>query len=152
MPKDTVLGLSIGTQLMGLVLARGKLLEDWRMKNFEGTWSKVKLKFIVQFIERYMKRYGVTVLILKIPEPCRSSPAVEALTEALIRMCEREHIPVKTCTIADLKVFFQVQNKTELIQVARHHYSELSYLDSKKNDVQKIYYARIFEAALATML
>jgi hypothetical protein len=152
MRKETVLGLSVGTQLMGLSLVRNDTLVDWQVKNFEGKWTKIKLKIILLSIERYIKQNAVTVVKLKVPESCRSSPAVKQLTYELVRLCERENVPVGTCTIADLKLFYDVRNKRELMQTAVMQYPELTYMLTKANEVKRIYYAKMFEAVLATLL
>lgn len=152
MQKDTVLGLSVGTKLMGLAYVRNGILEDWQVKTFDGKWNRNKQKAIVRVVDRHIERYGIKKVILKVPGSCRSSPAVHALTQALICLCERKSIPVSTCTINRLKDMCEVNNKTELMQATLVHFPELTYLLAKTRETQKIYYVKIFEAVLATLL
>lgn len=152
MQKNNILGLSVGTQLMGLARINKRSLEDWQVKNFEGNWSKMKLKIILLFVERYIQEHGVTSVVLKIPEPCNSSSAIEMLTNSLIWLCESKNIRVHTCTIVDLKQLCGATNKSELIQYVIALYPELSHVFAKSQKVKKVYYARIFEAVLATLL
>lgn len=146
------LGLSVGTQLTGLALMKDRSLELWRVKNFESSWSKGKLQYIVQTIERYLEDYSVTSVMLKVPEPCRSSPALGMLTEAIIRLCERKGALVDTCTSADLKKYCGARNRKEMMHWVVLKYPELTHVFGKAKRVKKVYYVRIFEAVLATML
>ena len=150
--KDNILGLSVGTQLMGLALMRGRSLEDWQVKNFEGKWSNMKLRIIVQTVGRYIQDHAVNFVALKVPEECRSSPSIEMLTDALIRLCESKNIPLYTFTITDLKTYCRAGNKKELIQYVLAIYPELSCVSAKSQKIKKVYYVKIFEAVLASML
>ncbi|MDP1725542.1 MAG: hypothetical protein Q8M15_02070 [Bacteroidota bacterium] len=150
--KNNILGLSVGTQLMGMALVKGSFLEDWQVKNFEGSWTNMKLRIIIQTIERYIKDHSVSFVALKVPELSRSSPAIEKLTDALLSLCEKINIQVNTYTIADLKNFCDVKNKEELMQYVLALYPELSKVFAKTQKVKKVYYVKIFEAVLATMV
>lgn len=150
--KDNILGLSVGTQLMGMALMKGRSLEDWQVKNFEGKWSNMKLRIIVQTVDRYIQDHSVRLVALKVPEECRSSSALEMLTDALIRLCESKNIPLNTFTITDLKMYCGAINKKELVQYILAIYPELSSVSAKSQKVKKVYYVKIFEAVLASML
>lgn len=152
MLKGTVLGLSVGTQLMGLAMVQKGSLEDWQVKTFSGKWDWIKLKAISLNIERYINRHGIASVILKVPEPCRSSPAIEQLTKSLVRVCEQKSVQVRLCTINDLKDICEANNKTELMKATLVHYPELTYLLDRAKKDKKIYYVKIFEAVLATLL
>lgn len=152
MPEETVLALSVGTQFMGLALVCGHSLDDWKVKNFEGAWSKLKLKGIVNFVERYLKAHSIDRMVLKVPEPCRSSPAVESLTEALRWLCQEETIPVKTCTISDLKTAYNVKNKAELMSLVIAEFPELSYMQRRAQGNTRVYHDKMFEAVLSTRI
>ena len=150
--KNNILGISVGTQLMGLALKKDQSLEDWQVKNFEGVWSKTKLKIILQTVERYILDHSVKGAAMKVPENCRSSPAIEMLVKELICLCDRLNITVSIYTINDLKMFCGASNKSELMQFVLARHPELSHVFAKTQKVKKVYYVKIFEAVLSTML
>lgn len=150
MPKDIILGLSVGTQLMGLARLNGNALEDWQVKNFEGNWSKIKLKIILQTIERYMEEHRVTAVALKVPEACRSSNAVEEVTNGILWLCERKSVPVATYTINELKSLCNASNKAELMEYILNLYPELTHVFKQTQKVKRVYYVKIFEAVAST--
>lgn len=152
MQKDRNLGLSVGTQLMGLARLNGRNLEDWQVKNFEGKWSKIKLKIILQAIERYMVEFSVTHVYLKVPEACRSSVAIEELTKGIMRLCEDKRVPVTTYTIVELKRFCNAGNKAELMDYVLSLYPELTHVFKQSRKVKRVYYVKIFEAVASTQV
>lgn len=150
--KNNILGISVGTQIMGLALKKGFVLEDWQVKNFEGVWSKRKLKIISFTVSKYIRDNRVQFVALKVPEANRSSSAVEVLVKELKRMCRDNNIEMWTCTIKELKLFCGAKNKAELMQYVLAKQPELSQVFAKTQKVKKVYYVKIFEAVLATML
>ena len=146
------LGLSLGTRLTGLVLMTGRSLELWKVKNFDQRWSEKKLSYIVKALEYYMDDYLIESVTIKIPEPCRSSFALERLTEALLRLCERKGIRADTCTTPDLKSYCHVRNRRELMDYVTRLYPELGHVRGKAGRVKKVYYVKIFEAVLAALM
>lgn len=150
--KDSFLGLSVGTQLLGIALKKGESLEDWQVKNFEGVWSKHKLRIISQTISRYIQDHSVKYVALKVPEDNRCSPAIEMLINELIRLCNDLKVEYSIYTITDLKIYCGARNKSELMQYVLAHHPELSQVFAKTKKVKKVYYVKIFEAVLATML
>lgn len=147
-----VLGLSLGTQLMGLAIVKGRQLQLWEVKNFEGKWSNHKLQCILRTVDRYMEDNQVSSVVLKIPESCRSSPALETLTEAIMKRCTQRGIQCHTCTSPELKTYCAVRNRRELMQYVVTRHPELTHVLKKAKQVRKVYYVRIFEAVLATYL
>ncbi len=152
MERKNVLGLSVGTHKMGVALFKGNILKAWQVKNYDGVWSTMKLRAIVQTIERYIKDHSVAFVTLKVPEVSRTSPAIEMLTDGLIQLCKGKNVQVLTCTIMDLKTYCKAKNKNELIQYVLSRHPELYPVFAKSQNVKKVYYVKIFEAVLASML
>lgn len=150
--KDNVLGISVGTQLLGMALKKGESLEEWQVKNFEGAWSKHKLRIICFCVSKYIQDHFVKTVILKVPESNRSSPAIEMLINGIKTLCRELNADVSIYTISDLKSYCEAQNKAELMQYVLAHHPELSQVFAKTKKVKKVYYVKIFEAVLATML
>ena len=45
-PPHSILGLSVGTKHIGIVVEDGKELIEWRVRRFRGKWSDDKLDII----------------------------------------------------------------------------------------------------------
>lgn len=150
--KNSILGISVGTQLMGLALKNGIALEDWQVKNFEGVWSKRKLKVISITVSRYIKDNNVQYVALKVPEDNKSSDAMKKLLKELKRVCMAQNVELWTCTINELKLCCGAKNKAELMQYVLARHPELSQVFAKTQKVKKVYYVKIFEAVMASML
>lgn len=146
------LGLSLGTRLTGLALLTDRSLELWQVKNFEEKWSERKLVHIIKTIEEYLETYAIIFVNIKISEPCRSSIALEQLTEALIGLCQRKRIRVNTCTNPELKMYCNARNRRELMNYVANLYPELGHVRGKAGRVKKIYYVKIFEAVLSALM
>jgi len=150
--KNKYLGISVGTQLMGLALKNEVTLEDWQVKNFEGVWSRVKLRIITLSVLKYVKDNSVRSVALKVPDMKRSSPALELLVKELKRACIGINVEVMTYTIDELKLACGVKNKSEMMQKVLSNHPELSHVFAKTQKVKKVYYVKIFEAVMASML
>lgn len=150
--KNNILGISVGTQLMGLALKNGIALEDWQVKNFEGVWSKRKLKIISLTVSRYIKEKNVQYVALKVPEDNKSSEAMKTLLKELQRVCVGQNVELLTCTINELKLCCGANNKEELMKYVLARHPELSQVFVKTQKVKKVYYVKIFEAVMASML
>lgn len=146
------LGISLGTRLTGLALVTGRMLELWQVKNFDEKWSEKKLSHIVKTLERYLEDYLILSVTIKVSEPCRSSFALERLTEALMRLCERKGIKVDTCTTNDLKSFCASRNRREMMDYVTQLYPELDHVRGKASRIKKVYYVKIFEAVLSALI
>ncbi len=152
MERKNILGLSIGTQLMGLAYVKDGVLHEWEVKNFDGKWSKMKLRIILLSIERYIDLNEIHAIGMKVPETSNSSSAVELLIKDVLKLCDRKNVPVKCCTITELKTRCGVTNREELIQYSLALFPELSKDFAKSRSVKKVYYVKTFEAVLVTLL
>lgn len=150
--KNKFLGISVGTQLMGLALRNVSTLEDWQVKNFEGIWSKSKLRIINSIVIKYINENSVRSVAIKVPEPNRSSPALKELIKGLNKSCLDSGLEVITYTINELKLACGVKNKSEMMQMVLSIHPELSHVFAKTQKVKKVYYVKIFEAVVASML
>src|ERR1039458_9865646 len=100
--STTILGVSPGTRTMGLaVLRRGELIE-WRVKTYKGVWSKEKLAYILQAIEKICDYYQVTGIAMKKVDPRRCSDQLDVLTEQLIEFANAKHFGVSTYSLPEL--------------------------------------------------
>ena len=150
--SNVTLGLSLGTQLTGLAILKDRELVVWQVKNFEGRWTHNKLQKILKTIEQYLSDYCITRVMIKLPEPCRRSDALELLSEAIIARLKTLNIPVDVLSISDLKNRCMAQNRSELMHHVVGLYPELSFALQKATKVKKVYHFKVFEAVLTALM
>lgn len=97
------LGISPGTRVTGLAIAKNGSFIDWQLKAFKGKWSGMKLTIILRSIEGIIEKYGITHIVLKIPHPSRSSKAVNKLCKEIQWLAHENNVSIQTCTSIDLR-------------------------------------------------
>lgn len=97
------LGISPGTRLTGLAIAKNGKFLDWQLKSFKGKWSGIKLTIILRSIQGIIEQYGITHIALKVPHPSRSSKAVKKLCKEIQWLAHEYNITIQTCTSIDLR-------------------------------------------------
>jgi len=149
---ETILGISIGTNTVGLVLMRDKVLVDWQVKTFNGSWSRYKERIIVKSITRYIKIHSVTCIALKSPEASRSSIALKALIRSIQKFSAGNGIKLHSVGIKVIKRVTETKNKKELMKHVVWKYPELRMMLIRQEKTKNNYYIKLFEAMGAVML
>ena len=150
--NETILGISIGTNTVGLTLIKKKELSDWSIKTYNGQWSRYKEQVIVNSIIKYIERNEVCTVAFKSPEDCRSSEAVKGLSKAIHRYCLRRKIGFHTISINIIKRVTGCKNKHELMKFIAEKYPEMRSKVRRQEKSKNHYYFKLFEALGAAML
>ena len=153
-----ILGISLGTRLVGLAVVRKSELVDFRVRKFYDAWSDEKRSEIIDAIERTVKKHGIKKIVVKTPKPHHCSQNISDLTNDIIALGERNKIRVIVCTIATIlrkDKEKNLRNKQSLIQwiICKHpDHKQLARLYAKEQQNNAPYYIKLFEAIACTEL
>lgn len=145
----TLLGISIGTRTTGTVLLIDGRLRDWHNHTFLGKWSNKKCKRMIERYEKHIKKYGVRIIIAKIPPQTHQTKRINQIIESLDEVVKKHKCFVHYKTKRDLKhVFPTALNPHELAQEAASQFPDLLPLMEREFRNKRPYYLKVFEAAL----
>ncbi len=153
-----ILGISLGTRLIGMAVVYDGELYDFRIRTFYGPWTEKKRRSIVGTIRNTVQRYGVASLSVKSPKPAYCSQSINDLLSDVRQLSDELGMTVKVCTISALKERCNGTlggNKQALIQtmVDKYpQYKQLAELYIKERDNRSAYYTKLFEAIACTEL
>ena len=150
-----ILGISLGTRLVGLAVVYDDELIDFRVRKFYDVWSNEKRTEVIASITQTVKRYGIKKIVVKTPKPYHCSQSITDLTDDIIALGEQHSIRVIVCTIATILRKNKDENKQSLMQSMLRKYSEhkqLERLYAKEQKNHAPYYAKLFEAIACTEL
>jgi Holliday junction resolvasome RuvABC endonuclease subunit len=151
MPNNsyTVLAVNPGTKYLGIAVLRGLELQDWRVKNLSGTWSREKLKKALSIISTWTLRYRPDLVAIKRLHPSRSSRGLNSLHNQIQRLCLRKKLTLTQYTIKQLETVFcqeQRKNKRNLAEAVAALYPELTSELTTEKRRRNPYHMRMFEA------
>ncbi|MBA3830163.1 MAG: hypothetical protein H0X33_14585 [Taibaiella sp.] len=145
-----VLGLSIGTRSMGIVIMQGDELIDWRVKAYHEEWSDKKLRRIIRGIERLIVENCISSVGIKVPDRLPISKGYMQLIGSLNVLIESMGLKAHYFTLGELKDHYVPLLKGSKVSVVAHilqRYPELTY-EYRKTQKNTIY-LKIFEAVAA---
>ena len=149
MAGKALLGISPGTRVVGLaVISKGELVE-WKIKTFKEMWSKDKRKAILRAIDQLCDFHRIQVIVLKKPDPLRSSPQLDILVAAIVRQAERHGIKVEQYSLSDLDYDLQTgkkQTKDSVSEQVVEKHPELKQKFLRERNNRAEYYTKMFEA------
>ena len=144
-----IIGINPGTRYVGIALFQGPELWDWRIKVFEGKWTKAKMEKIREAISGFIKRHEPNVIAMKKLHPSRSSPNLKKLVAKVKEISRRKGLKVCQYSIKDLESFFNPEekiNKKGLAEMITSKYPVLSHEFRKEKSNKNAYHIRMFEA------
>lgn len=144
----TILGISMGTRLVGVAIMRDGELIDYRVKVFKRRWSRNKEKEIFAFIEKLSEHYSATPVALKLPNPFTASKQLKRLTIKLGQFLQTKTITIHQYSIATVKLGLGIKasNKDEFMGQIAERYLHLRREYLKEINNRHSYYERMFEA------
>ncbi|MBX7109625.1 MAG: crossover junction endodeoxyribonuclease RuvC [Chitinophagales bacterium] len=152
---STILGISPGTRIMGLgVIQNGELVE-WQVKTFKGSWSKEKLRLIIDNIQSISDHFKVSVIALKVVSPLRTSKNLLNLTKGIMETAEKNKIRLSRFTGQDLKLRAEPAEKhssSDLMEFVLDKYPVLKREYLKERNNLNPYYFKMFEAIAAALI
>lgn len=145
----TILGISIGTTRTGVCVLKDGQLLDREVHNYLRSWSEAKQRIIVNRYRQYIKRHGVTAIMVKIPPLRRHTKPITRLLKDIESLAREHDCLFDLITKKELKHRTSTRSTGELIDYARRLYPELSPLFEKGVPTEYMYYKKLFEAVLA---
>ena len=156
MRRAVTLGISVGTLSMGLAVFKGTELVHWRVKTFKGKWNKKKMEMVVSRVAKYVKRYEVAYVALKVPHRSRSSRSLNKLIDAINEFAKEDGIKINSFTIEEIEKKFcpkgMRRNKQLLIEYTLAVYPYVTPEYNREKRSKNPYYLKLFEAILAAKL
>lgn len=151
----TILGISPGTRIMGLGVVQNGELVEWQVKSFKGSWSKEKLKLILEAIENLCAHFQVTDVALKVISPLHSSKNLLVLTDRISELVRKNKVRLYKFTVQDLKQKvgdLGNNSMNDLMESITHKYPVLKREYLKELNNLNPYYLKMFEAIAAAGL
>jgi len=146
----SILGISLGAKRSGVAVISYETLIHWKVHTTPGVWSDRKLQCILDRYEAYIRKYSVRRVLIKIPPYTHHSPAVSALLQSLLKLCQRYDCIVEYRTKASLQESIpETQRPRELMRYLTYRYPILIHEQNKELKNRWTYQSKMFEAVLA---
>ncbi|HYV90918.1 MAG TPA: hypothetical protein VE978_04010 [Chitinophagales bacterium] len=144
---STILGISLGTKLIGIAILRDGELVEHRVRTFKKRWSKDKEKAIHFFIEKLIEYYSVSHVALKTSDPLKASKRLNHLHENIKQAIEKK-IELHNYSLPTVKLGLAIKshNKNSFMEQIAERYPELRKTYLKEINNRHSYYERTFEA------
>ena len=155
MSADTILGISPGTRSMGIAVLRDGIILEAQVHSFPGTWSKTKLRRILNLVLANIHRYDVAIIAVKLPDTLPLSKGFHQVIGSINVLGERKEVHIRYYSLSDIKKYHcpeEAQTKEVLMErlVAIHSELTIEYRRERKN--RNKYYYKLFEAVAAAMM
>lgn len=148
-----VLGLSLGTRILGVAIVKGKELRLWQTKRWKRKWCPQKKEMLIAYVHDLITRYGITAIGVKIPPRGHFSHGLIELVSELSKASAVNHLPLKNFRIQELKRMCSQQslNRDGMMQciIKRFDFLQSHYLKEHSN--KHSYHVKMFEAILAAL-
>jgi hypothetical protein len=144
-----VLGISISTRRNGIAVVEGNELKAALIRSRCERWSPQKIHYFIRIYKRYIRLYGVTTVVIKIPRPSHFSLALKQLIQAVDEYVKKQGCLIAYTTIEEIKQRVpSIKNRNELRKFAVSQYPELINELNKDRRNRQPYYMRMFEATI----
>ncbi|MEO6520604.1 MAG: hypothetical protein ABIN91_02930 [Mucilaginibacter sp.] len=147
----TVLGISIGTKGTGICVLRDGELIDANVHYYHTPWSDLKLRAIVNQYRHYVRRYGVTAIIIKVPPPINHTPAVRRIMAQVEGLAKQYYCEFDLTTKTEIRSTLSLRSG-EIAGFARQLYPELQAIYEKGARNGHGYHKKLYEAVLSAYL
>jgi hypothetical protein len=153
MNTDTILGIDPGTRFVGIAVLRNGTLVHYQIRSFQGPWTYKKLKAIILLLGATVARYGVTKIVVKVPDVFPTSPGYNQLIGAFNVFCRSKGLRPCYYSFSDITerhCASSEQSRGALIQVIVRKHPELIPEYKKEQDNENAHYHKLFYAVAAT--
>jgi len=148
-----VFSVSLGTLDIGVAIFDHGQLSHWQTHPFRGPWSDEKLEAILKRCDRYITRYRVGYVVIKIPPISHISKTYLTLLKRLSDLAVERDCIVTCTTKSDLKgIVSDITNPKTLISYVTLHHPILLPEQARELASKRPYHIKMFEAVLAGML
>lgn len=155
MSTDTILGIDPGTRFTGIAVMRGGVLIHSQVRAFQGPWSLMKLKMIIQWLDAVIARYGIAKVAVKIPDVFPRAPAYNQLIGSLNVFFGSKGIQPLYFTHSEIKGRLstgKIENTDELMQIIVLKHPELWLEYKRETRNENAHYHKVFHAVAAAHL
>lgn len=136
--KSSILGISLGTRIVGVAVLCDNELLEWRIHTFKGVWSEKKSDEILKTVFDIISMHNIKKVALKRMCPLRAQYALLNLEHSFKECCKKQRIKSSQYTITQIRAFQETSSmKLE---------EELKYEYSRQQQLNTPYYAKLFEA------
>lgn len=118
----TILGISVGTSRTGVCILKDGLLLDREVRNYLSAWSEAKLRIIVNRYRQYIRKPGVTAIMVKIPPLRKHTKPIARLLKSIEKLARENDCLFDLITKKELKHRTGTRSTDELIDYARRLY------------------------------
>jgi hypothetical protein len=153
MNTDTILGIDPGTRFIGIAVMRNEVLVHYQIRSFQGVWSHKKLKVIILWLGATIARYGVTKVVVKVPDVFPTSPGFNQLIGSFNVFSGSKGIRPYYYTLSevtDRHCTGSEQTGSALIQAIVRKHPELMPEYRKEQQNKNAHYYKLFSAVAAT--
>lgn len=148
-----VLGISLGTRLIGIAVIKDDSLLHWQVRKFRGAWSPARTDQILEFVAQFVPKHEVRAIAVKVPTRGNLSNGLIDLVSKFGMYASITGIPMKALRIQELKLFFGKRslNRRQMMQSVCERFPFLERTYHKELANRKIYHLKMFEAILAAL-
>lgn len=149
---QNIIGISLGSRLLGIAVIYNGTLLDFRVRTFYGKWDQVKRTAIIATIQKAINQYGITSIVVKTPKPKHCFVSIQELLQDIRVLAEQRGIKLTVCTVSCLREQYMSNeraNKQVLIQAIINKYPQHKQLVSRYSKERKnrsAYHVKLFEA------
>ena len=151
---ENYLGISLGVRRLGLAIGSKAELLDWRIKGFDETYSKKKVKKIWRVIEQTILRNDIQVIGVKLPPKYSRTDGIQQCMQYITRNALEKGIILFYYDLEAIELHYlkgNAKNTATIAEAISDKYPELKrefFKLSKKCQ----YHIKMFEAVAAMEL
>lgn len=146
---ETVLGISLGTRLLGLaIISDGELLK-WQTYYFPQKWNSRKRENILKVIDKWIVKYKVYSVGVKIPDVLPTSKPFMQLVGGINIITDQLGAKAIYLNLSKIKQFYyqdEPSNKHKLLSKVTKSFPELERYDIKLTSFRSQYCSKFIEA------
>ena len=148
-----ILGISLGTRLIGIAVIRDDRLLHWQVRKFKGQWSPKRSEKILTFIAQFIRQHEIQAVAVKVPTKGYLSHGLIDLSAELGMYASIANLDMRSFRIHDLKKFFAKKslNRKEMMHSICERFPFLETTYQKELSNRKAYHVKMFEAILAAI-
>lgn len=145
----TVLGISLGTKRTGICVLQDDTVLDANVHRYDDQWSDTKLHLIITRYRQYVRRYGVTAIIIKIPPLKMHTAAVRKLMKKVEALAKQCYCEFDLITKKEIKLTLCLASSGEIANYVKEKYPDLTVSYEKGVRNEQINYKKLYEAVLS---
>lgn len=113
-----IIGISLGTRSIGIVVIRKGQLVNWQVKSFREKMNQQKLHMISGAVLKFIRENNSNTVILKMPHRDHTYATISLLKKHLLKSLITHGISVHVYSLSDIKAGLDISifNKQDLLK------------------------------------